>query len=183
VTFCSIECAKALDDYMDYRKRCGELIKPSAPLVREQFDKNNTEQAANPKNVKVGAIKNIIYHAINDSGLREKKNIIKGQKRVLHEVMQSHGLRKFFETQAVGAGMDLFTAEYLMGHKGGLPLQSYIKPTIQQLYDKYIQIVDAVTINEENKLRREVQTLKIRADKVDGVLADLAQIRQQLGLE
>jgi site-specific recombinase XerD len=68
VTFCSIECAKAIDDYMDYRKRCGELIKPSAPLVREQFDKNNTEQAANPKNVKVGAIKNIIYHAINDSG-------------------------------------------------------------------------------------------------------------------
>lgn len=37
------------------RKRCGEIIKPSAPLIREQFDKNNTEQAANPKNVKVGA--------------------------------------------------------------------------------------------------------------------------------
>ena len=59
----------------------GEIIKPSSPLIREQFDKNNAEQAANPKNVKVGAIKNIIYHAINDSGLREKKNVIKGQKR------------------------------------------------------------------------------------------------------
>lgn len=95
VTFCSIECAKAIDDYLEYRKRYGEIIKPSSPLIREQFDKNNTEQAANPKYVKVGAIKNIIYHAINDSGLREKKNVIKGQKRELHEVMQSHGLRKF----------------------------------------------------------------------------------------
>jgi integrase len=121
VTFCSIECAKAIDDYLEYRKRYGEIIKPSSPLIREQFDKNNTEQAANPKNVKVGAIKNIIYHAINDSGLREKKNVIKGQKRELHEVMQSHGLRKFFENKVVGAGTDLFTAEYVMGHKGGLP--------------------------------------------------------------
>ena len=113
----------------------------------------------------------------------ERRKIVKGQKRVLHEVMQSHGLRKFFETQAVGAGMDLFTAEYLMGHKGGQSLQSYVKPTFQQLYDKYIQIVDAVTINEENKLRREVQTLKIRADKIEGVMARLAEMERRMGLE
>jgi integrase len=122
ITFCSPECAKAIDDYLEYRKRYGEIIKPSSPLIREMFDKDNIEQAASPKDVKMGAIKNIIYHAIYDAGLREKKNVIKGQERILHEVMQSHGLRKFFETQAAGAGMDLFTAEYLMGHKGGLPL-------------------------------------------------------------
>jgi hypothetical protein len=89
--------------------------------------------------------------------------------------MQSHGLRKFFETQAVGAGMDLFTAEYLMGHKGGLALQSYVKPTIQQLFDKYIQIADAVTINEENKLKRENQILKIDRNKLESRLERLEQ--------
>ena len=175
ITFCSPECAKAIDDYLEYRKRYGEIIKPSSPLIREMFDKNNIEQAASSKDVKAGAIKNIIYHAIYDAGLREKKNVIKGQERILHEVMQSHGLRKFFETQAVGAGMDLFTAEYLMGHKGGLPLQSYIKPTIQQLFNKYIQIADAVTINEENKLRKEVQTLTMDRNKLESRLERLEQ--------
>lgn len=175
ITFCSPECAKAIDEYLEYRRRYGEIIKPSSPLIREMFDKNNIEQAASPKDVKVGAIKNVIYHAIYDAGLREKKNVIKGQERILHDVMQSHGLRKFFETQAVGASMDLFTAEFLMGHKGGLPLQSYIKPTIQQLFNKYVQIADAVTINEENKLRKEVQILTMDRNKLKSRLERLEQ--------
>jgi hypothetical protein len=62
-----------------------------------------------------------------------------------------------------------------MGHKGGLPLQSYIKPTIQQLFDKYIQIADAVTINEENKLRKEVQTLTMDRNKLESRLERLEQ--------
>lgn len=62
-----------------------------------------------------------------------------------------------------------------MGHKGGLPLQSYVKPTIHQLFDKYIQTVDAVTINEANKLRREVQTLTIDRNKLESRLERLEQ--------
>lgn len=48
-TSCSVECAKSIDDYLEYRKRCGEIIKPSGPLIREQFDKDGQEQAASPR--------------------------------------------------------------------------------------------------------------------------------------
>lgn len=64
-TLCSPECVKAIDDYLDYRKHCGEILKPSSPLIREQFNKLNPEAAANPRNVKECCIKGIIYRAIN----------------------------------------------------------------------------------------------------------------------
>jgi integrase len=177
---CSPECAKAIDDYLSYRKHCGEILKPSSPLIREQFNKLNPEKAVNPHYVKEGCIKDIIYRAINDAGIREKQNIVKGQKKQLHEVMQSHGLRKFFETQAVGAGMDMFTAELLMGHQSGLPLRSYVKPSLAQLVEKYMQIVDAVTINEANKLRREVETLKVEKNSWESLREEVNALKDLL---
>lgn len=156
--------------------------KPSSPLIREQFNKLNPEAAANPHYVKECCIKDIIYRAINDTGIREKRNVVRGQKKYLHEVMQSHGLRKYFETQAVGAGMDLFTAELLMGHQNGLPLRSYVKPSLAQLVEKYMQIVDAVTINEANKLRRKVETLTIEKSKVESALTRIDDLYKRLGL-
>jgi len=83
-TFCSPECAKAIDNYLAYRQRYGEIIKPAAPLIREQFNKNNPEQAANPRSMSEDNIEMIIYRAVCDSGIREKKNIVKGQRKILH---------------------------------------------------------------------------------------------------
>jgi integrase len=179
---CSPECAKAIDDYLDYRKHYGEILKPSSPLIREQFNKLNPEAAASPHYVKECCIKDIIYRAINDAALREKRNVVKGQKKYLYEVMQSHGLRKYFETQAVGAGMDLFTAELLMGHQNGLPLKSYIKPSLAQLVEKYMQVVDAVTINEEHKLRCKVRELKEENTEISKALVRIDDLYKKLGL-
>ncbi|MEW6605100.1 MAG: hypothetical protein AB1351_10510 [Thermoproteota archaeon] len=44
-TFCTLECAKAIDDYIDYRKRCGEKVIPESPVIREQFNKNDQFRA------------------------------------------------------------------------------------------------------------------------------------------
>jgi len=41
ITFCTSECAKAIDDYLDYRSRCGEKLTPESSLIREQFDRND----------------------------------------------------------------------------------------------------------------------------------------------
>ena len=79
-TFCSPECAKAIDDYLTYRQRCGESLKPSAPLIREQFNKDNPEAAARPRFLVAGSIVEIVYQAVCDSGIREKKNVIRNQK-------------------------------------------------------------------------------------------------------
>jgi hypothetical protein len=117
---------------LEYRKRYGEVLNPSAPILRQRFNKLDPVDSANSKVMGKGAIQDIIYRAINDCGLREKRNLVNGEKRILHEVMQSHGLRKFFNTQVVMAGMPVLYAKMLMGHKSGLAMQSYVKPTVSQ---------------------------------------------------
>jgi hypothetical protein len=89
--------------------------------------------------------------------------------------MQCHGLRKFFETNAFRAGMDLIYVRRLMGQRAGLE-DSYLKLSEEELLEGdsrhvgYIGIIDQLTINEENRLRREVQTLKVDKNKMEQVM-------------
>ena len=179
-TFCSPECAKAIDDYLSYRQRYGESLHPSAPLIRQVFNKINPIDSAQPKPLGVGSVENIIYRAIYDSGLREKKNVIAGEPRYRHEVMQSHGLRKFFNTQIVTSGMSVLYAEMLMGHRG-LTME-YVKPTVLQLYEEYMKIVDSVTIDESQKLKREVKTLREENTEIQKALVKIDRVYDKLGL-
>jgi integrase len=58
-TFCSPECAGAIDSYIDFRIRCGEekdpqdqnKLKARAPLVREMFDTRDPFKAKHPRTV------------------------------------------------------------------------------------------------------------------------------------
>ena len=40
-TFCTPECASAIDSYLEFRKRNGDRLRPSEPLLREEFDFND----------------------------------------------------------------------------------------------------------------------------------------------
>jgi hypothetical protein len=102
--------------------------------------------------------------------------------------MMNHGFRKFFETNAFKAGMDLMYVRRLMGQKTGLE-DSYLKLSEEDLLEGddrhvgYIGVINQLTISEEHRLKDKVEKLQIEVSKVDGILADLAQMRQQLGLE
>jgi hypothetical protein len=76
-----------------------------------------------------------------------------------------------------------------MGHSsGGLALESYVRPTDTDLIegnDKmigYVGVLDALTVDENNKLRREVQTLKIRADRLEQVMSDIEEVKKRIGI-
>jgi hypothetical protein len=40
-TFITPECRRAVDAYLDMRKRYGEVLTPESYLIREQFDTND----------------------------------------------------------------------------------------------------------------------------------------------
>lgn len=48
-TSCTPECAAAIDSYLEYRKRFGDPLEKTAPLLREQFEINDPFLAANPQ--------------------------------------------------------------------------------------------------------------------------------------
>jgi cell shape-determining protein MreC len=47
----------------------------------------------------------------------------------------------------------------------------------------YVSVIDALTINEENRLRRKVQQLTIRSDKLDILQEQINELNEKLGLE
>jgi integrase len=49
-TFCTPECKNAIDNYIEFRRSCGENITPKSPLLRREFDRNDIFQVANNVN-------------------------------------------------------------------------------------------------------------------------------------
>lgn len=59
-TFTTPECAKAIDDYLEFRKRCGEELNEKSPLLRSKVTLDNPFTAKAPKPTSVRAIQLII---------------------------------------------------------------------------------------------------------------------------
>jgi integrase len=190
ITYCTPECARAIDSYLEYRQRHGERpLKENAPLIREEFDIHDEIRASRPRILEQQTFKKLIRNIGLRSGVMEKQALTEHGRGPHRPVKETHGFRKFFQTAAIGNGMSPLYAEILMGHtSGGLALESYVRPTENDLLegnDKmigYAGVIDVLTINEENKLRREVQTLKIRADKLDVVMSEIEAVKKRIGL-
>jgi hypothetical protein len=51
---------------------------------------------------------------------------------------------------------------------------------VQQILEEYLQAVDSVTINEEHKLRREVETLRVEKSSWEAMRKELDDIKRLL---
>jgi hypothetical protein len=73
--------------------------------------------------------------------------------------------------------------QMLVDHKGGYLDESYLRLSEDEILSEYMKAEPFLTVDPNVRLSNENKILKIEVSKVDGVLADLAQMRQQLGLE
>ena len=93
----------------------------------------------------------------------------------LHETTETHSFRRFFETTVIKEGLSPLYVNILMNHEIGLE-KSYFKPTISDLLegsDKmtgYLGIMEALTINEEYRLSKQVQTLQEKNHDKDYII-------------
>jgi hypothetical protein len=77
--------------------------------------------------------------------------------------------------------VDSLIKEMLLGHHTGLE-ENYYRPEEQDLLNEYLKCVDALTVNNEFRLQRKIEELTIKADKVDELSADFAELKKKLGL-
>ena len=162
-TLCTPECAAAIDSYLAYRHRFGEVIKPRAPLIREQFDIDDPFHIQSPKPLKHDGVVYIVKQALKRSGKKTK------------EVMQSHGFRKFAITQMIKAKVDYSTREYLVGHKHSRGLDvNYDRTTEEDRLAEYLKSVDLLTINNEHRLKRQIHVMKAEHS------AEWEQLKEQM---
>jgi integrase len=163
-TFCTPECATHIDQYLDWRQRLGEKLKPNSPLFRPSFD--TITQVNVPRPLTTNSIASMIYNLLDNTGVRSPNKM--GERT---ELMLTRGFRKFFKTTCINAGMNPLYSEYVMGHRSGLT-KSYFKPTDQELLegnDKalgYVAAINDLTINEENRLTKKVNELQLKNDQI-----------------
>jgi hypothetical protein len=123
-------------------------------------------------------LRTILHGRLVKAGLIEKSHNA-GYKPNRHPVPMSHGFRKFWMNQAVKSKMNPEIREMLLGHKIGIA-SSYYRPTEDEMLDEYMKAVDNLTINEENRLMREVKMLKIEANQFEKLAAKIAAIEQKI---
>jgi integrase len=170
-TFCTPECAAAIDAYLDYRKSFGEELKDKSPLIREQFNIDNPFTVQAPKFLSQRMMTFMIEDLLKRSGVNP---LSEGQKRRL--VMRSHGFRKFFITQCDKV-MNFTVREYLSGHR--LPNQdrSYIKTTEEDRLAEYVKAIPLLTIMEREKQSLQKRVKELESERI--TKQDLEEIRRQ----
>jgi integrase/recombinase XerD len=65
----------------------------------------------------------------------------------------------------------------LLGHKIGLA-SAYYRPTEDEMYLEYEKALNNLTINEENRLRRKVETLTIEKSRLDRIEEKMLKMEQ-----
>jgi integrase len=184
ITFCTPECRSAIDNYIKFREGCGEVITPKSPLFREQFDVTDLEQIRkHAKKITVKVIVKKISKILHLSGISPSEHLTEGQhsSKVRKQVMRTHGFRKFVNTAMVNAKLDFTIRQMLLGHGIGLD-ENYLRLQPHDLLQEYLKAVDALTINEEHRLRRKVEQLTVRADKLELLHNEIQELKNKLGL-
>jgi integrase len=143
-TFCTPEAKKAVDDYLDYRKRCSEKINPNSPLIREQFDKDDIFAVNRPRRMSRNGIQTLLKGILVKAGLRVvlRETEIQFKRGMMRkEVALTIGFRKFYNTNLVRAKVNPLIREIILGHKTGLD-DNYFRPQAEEILEEYLKAVN-----------------------------------------
>ena len=168
-TFCTPECSTSIDSYLSYRKSQGEILNGNSPLIREQFSTKDKLKVKNPRHLTLVTFRTLINDVLTKyTTIRKKLNFDYENRRKegRNPTMLTHGFRKFFTVECTKAGVYPDFIELMLGHKLPGMRSHYMKPDINTLLEGtkeckgYVTAIDALTINDENRLKKENQELK-----------------------
>jgi integrase len=161
-TFCTPECAKAIDEYLEYRKRYGEEIKDKSPLFRKHFNKEDPFTINVPKPLRDVSVKKAIDGVLKKSGVKTS------------EAMRSHAWRKGFKSICEQSAMKSINVEMLLGHDIGVS-GHYYRPAERDILEDYMtHAADALTIDPARRLQTRVKELET------GQAQDIAQLKREI---
>jgi integrase len=172
VTFCTPECRRHIDEYLQFRKRYGERLKPDSPLLRHGFNINESLSAAIAKPIKVNTLHYSMLLLIYKAGIRAKQVKVEGKGFERTDMMLNHACRKFFSSSLESEGVNPVYIDLLLGHDMGLK-SIYSKPSSLQLLEDngnkvlgYAHGINTLTINEENRLKSRITELAAKQDEI-----------------
>ncbi len=142
----SPECMAVLDEYFEFRKRRHEKITDESWIIRDKFALfSQATHRAKP----------LLERTINV----QIKRLLTKAGLSYEQLQPDHSLRKFFNTTAMNSKVDPSFKKLLIGHSIKLDDVYYDKgneDSRQQIVVEYMKAVDALTINEEYKLKKKI---------------------------
>lgn len=164
---------------MKYRSSFGENITTESWVMRDIWQTSERSYGAsfgvakNPQKLTASGIKSLIERALHAQGMWQP--LQDGKKR--REWQGAHGFRKFFKTQAEQV-MKTLNVEFCMGHRSDKLQKAYFKPKENDILDDYMKAFELLTVSEENKLRKEIETLTIEKSRLDRIEEKMLKMEQ-----
>ena len=148
-TFITSECFEAIEDYLTYRKRKGELItKDSFVFVKPNGQQHDDDDLC------------VSLCRLSSRKLNRKKSGLR------YTVSSSHGLRKRFNTiLKMNKEINISIAEKLLGHSSSVQLDNvYFTPSKEQLFNEYQKAITDLLLDEKHKLKIKIEELESDKD-------------------
>ncbi|MGD0146225.1 MAG: tyrosine-type recombinase/integrase [Nitrososphaerales archaeon] len=174
VTFTTPESMRAIKEYLDFRRKHGEDVGPSSPLLRDVFDtRGGKGRVGSPRRVPADVIEQDIARLWARAGVRAGK--AEGRR---HPFKAVHSFRKYYKTAMENAGVKPVCTEVLMGHEVGIS-GSYYRPTEADLLAEFLKAVPDLSIGDEERQRAEMGALESRhAQGVERL--ELAELKKDI---
>jgi integrase len=183
-TFCTPECTKNIDSYLECRRRYGETISPNTPLIRDEFDRNDILHIKHPRHISVKTLTRLLDNLLVASGIRKREPLLEGQQTPLirrKDAMLTHAFRKYVNTAMIRADLKSLNKELLLGHRSSIGLEnSYYRPNYSELLQDYLKAVDLLTISDESRLKMENLKIKQRNDVLERDKDEVIALRKEL---
>lgn len=156
-SFLTPEASKALDEYLNERRRDGEALNPESPVFRTIY-KVGVQKS---KPLSTNSIRLMLYRinkAIDSGRHKAGKN---------YNIQLAHGFRKRFNIiLKLNNTINLSIAEKLMGHKGVFQLDgAYLPVTKEQLFAEFQKAIFDLTVDDTE--RKNVKIEKLQEEKSD----------------
>ena len=145
-TLITPECIAAIEAYLQYRKKQCEKITDDSYIIRDKFA-TFSKRTNRSKPLSENTINKQMKHLLRKAGLSYE------------ELQPDHSLRRFFNTALMNSDVTYSFKELMMGHSVKLDDVYYDKDnerSQQKILLEYMKAIDALTINDEYRLKKEI---------------------------
>jgi integrase len=166
VTLVTPECMSTIDEYLEQREKRGEKLNEKSCLIRDKYS-IYSKRINIPKCPTELGINHQTRRLTRQAGLP------------FQELQPDHAARKFFNTTLKNSHVDREFKELMMGHSTKLDEIYYddnIDESRKQIILEYMKAVDALTINDEFRLRKQIAEYENRLKNAP----KMEQLQEQL---
>jgi hypothetical protein len=166
VTLVTPECMSTIEQYLEQRRKQGETLNEKSCHIRDKYA-IYSKRINVPTSPKVNTINVQMRFLVRKAGL------------AFEELQPDHAFRKFFNSALMNSDVAIKFKELMMGHSIKLDDVYYDRDSetsSKKIRLEYMKAVDALTINDEFRLRKQIAEHEEKLKQVPKV----EQLQEQL---